>query len=67
MLGNFQVGLDSLRELRFFPGVLYEVSSADPLAYLGAGALLLVIGAVASALPAWRAANGDPLQALRSE
>jgi putative ABC transport system permease protein len=52
---------------RLLASVLYEVSSADPVAYVGAGALLLVIGAVASAFPAWRAANGDPLEALRSE
>ena len=52
---------------RLLASVLYEISSADPVAYLGAGALLLVIGAVASVLPAWRAANGDPLRALRSE
>jgi ABC-type antimicrobial peptide transport system permease subunit len=52
---------------RLLASVLYEISSADPVAYVGAGALLLVIGTVASALPAWRAANGDPLEALRSE
>jgi hypothetical protein len=52
---------------RLLAGVLYEISSADPVAYLGAGLLLLAIGAVASARPAWRAATGDPLQALRTE
>jgi len=52
---------------RLLASVLYEISSADPVAYVGAGTLLLVIGAVASTLPAWRAATADPLEALRSE
>jgi predicted permease len=52
---------------RLLTSVLYEISGTDPVAYMGAGALLLAIGAVASARPAWKAANGDPLQALRTE
>lgn len=52
---------------RLLTSVLYEISGTDPIAYLGAGALLLAIGAVASMRPAWKAANGDPLQALRTE
>ena len=52
---------------RLLASLLYEISSTDPVAYLGAGVLLLVIGAIASARPAWKAATGDPLQALRTE
>ncbi len=52
---------------RLLASLLYEISSTDPAAYLSAGALLLVMGAVASARPAWRAATGDPIQALRTE
>jgi predicted permease len=52
---------------RLLTSVLYEISSTDPFTYLGAGMLLLGIGAVASVLPAWRAATRDPLQALRTE
>ncbi|MGH9628873.1 MAG: ABC transporter permease, partial [Bryobacteraceae bacterium] len=52
---------------RLLTSLLYEISTADPATYLGAGALLLVIGAFASARPAWRAAVGDPLEALRAE
>jgi ABC-type antimicrobial peptide transport system permease subunit len=52
---------------RLLTNLLYGVSGSDPLTYLGAGALLLVIGAAASARPAWRAATRDPLQTLRAE
>jgi putative ABC transport system permease protein len=52
---------------RLLTSVLYEISSSDPVTYLSAGALLLVIGAIASARPAWRAATRDPIQALRTE
>jgi predicted permease len=47
--------------------LLYEISNTDPLAYMGAGALLLIIGAIASARPAWRAAIADPMKTLRAD
>jgi putative ABC transport system permease protein len=52
---------------RLLTKLLYGVSGSDLLTYLGAGALLLVIGAAASVRPAWRAATRDPLQTLRAE
>ena len=52
---------------RFLSSLLYEISSADPITYLAAAALVLATGAVASARPAWKAAAGDPLTALRTE
>lgn len=52
---------------KFLSSVLYGVSGADPLTYVAALVLLLIIGTAASARPAWRAANGDPLEALRTE
>jgi putative ABC transport system permease protein len=52
---------------RLLTSILYEIRSTDPIAYVGAGMLLLGIGAAASVLPAWRAATRDPLQALRTE
>jgi predicted permease len=39
----------------------------DPLIYLGAGAFLCVVGALAAYLPGRRAASIDPMQALRAE
>ena len=44
---------------RVLTNLLYGISSSDPLTYFCAGALLLVIGAAASARPAWRAATQD--------
>ncbi len=52
---------------RLLSSLLYEIGATDPLTYLSAAALLLAIGAAASAHPAWKAAVGDPLEALRTE
>ena len=52
---------------RFLASILYEISGTDPIAYLVAGGLLLAVGALASARPAWKAAAADPLTALRTE
>ena len=52
---------------RLLSSLLYELSSTDVATYVGAVALLLAIGAAASVRPAWKAATGDPLTALRTE
>ena len=52
---------------RLLESLLYEVSSSDPVTYAAAAVLLLAIGAAATLRPAWRAATGDPMEALRSE
>jgi len=64
------LGLSTVATLllsRLLTNLLYGVSSNDPLTYLSAGALLLLIGAAASAHPAWRAATRDPLKTLRAD
>jgi putative ABC transport system permease protein len=66
----FGLGLSVVATLwlsRLLANLLYGVSSSDPLTYLSAGALLLLIGAAASVRPAWRAATRDPLGTLRAE
>jgi putative ABC transport system permease protein len=52
---------------RLLTNLLYGIGSSDPLTYFSAGGLLLVMGAAASAYPAWRAATQDPLATLRAE
>ncbi|MGO9260240.1 MAG: ABC transporter permease [Bryobacteraceae bacterium] len=52
---------------RWLGSLLYEIGASDPATYLGVAILLLGIGVAASLGPAWRAASGDPMQALRAE
>ena len=52
---------------RLMASVLYEIQGTDPVTYVSAGVLLLGIGAAASVRPAWMAAVGDPVKALRAE
>ncbi|MEO1082749.1 MAG: ABC transporter permease [Acidobacteriota bacterium] len=47
--------------------ILYETSPLEPVVLVGVAATLVVVGALASGLPAWRAARVDPVQALRRE
>ncbi len=67
LLGALVSAVAALLLSRLLTNLLYGISSSDALTYLGAGALLLAIGAAASAYPAWRAATRDPLQTLRAE
>jgi hypothetical protein len=52
---------------RLLESFLFEVSSTDPLTYVAAAALLLLVAAAAAYVPALRAANVDPMVALRDE
>jgi putative ABC transport system permease protein len=48
-------------------GVLYGVTPADPVSWLGAAAMLMLVAAIANMIPAARAARVQPTQALRTE
>jgi len=52
---------------RALEGVLYGVSINDPIPYLFVVGLIMLAAALASYLPARRAARIDPTDALRAE
>ncbi len=56
----------SLAAGRFVASMLYEVEANDPATFIGVITLLSAIGALATWLPARRAARIDPVEALRS-
>jgi putative ABC transport system permease protein len=55
----------SLALTRLLRALLFEVSPADPLTYLGVVAVLAAVAAAASYVPARRAVDGDPMKGLR--
>jgi putative ABC transport system permease protein len=52
---------------RWVKPLLFEVSPRDPVVFAGVAAVLLAVAAVASFVPARRAARTDPMRALRTE
>jgi ABC-type antimicrobial peptide transport system permease subunit len=48
-------------------GILYEVGALDPVAFTVAPLVLIIAAIIATWLPARRATQVDPIQALRSE
>ena len=46
---------------------LFGVSASDPLTLIGVVLLMIVVGVLAALIPARRAANVDPREALRAE
>jgi macrolide transport system ATP-binding/permease protein len=68
VLAGLLIGLPtSVFVCRMMEHLLYQVSSQDPLTFLGAIAVLCACIAVAAIVPAVRAASVDPMQALRTE
>jgi putative ABC transport system permease protein len=52
---------------RLMAGILFEIDPLDPVTFAGAAAILAAVGLAACAIPAWRAARTDPVDAIRSE
>jgi predicted permease len=62
------IGLVGARALtRLLTRLLFQVGSADPATLAGAAALLVMVAALATYLPAWRATSLDPMAVLRQE
>jgi putative ABC transport system permease protein len=59
--------LGALLLTRLMSGLLFEIAPTDPYTFLGVVVLVAVVAGLASYLPARRAANVDPMLALRSE
>ena len=47
--------------------LLYGVAANDLSVFVLVAVILLAVGTLASAIPAWRASRADPLEALRAE
>jgi ABC-type antimicrobial peptide transport system permease subunit len=53
--------------MRLMTSLLFEVNAVDPLTYAAVSVGLALAAALASCVPAWRAATIDPAGALRAE
>ncbi|HSL68877.1 MAG TPA: ADOP family duplicated permease, partial [Longimicrobiales bacterium] len=60
-------GISALIAGRWIAPLLFEQSSRDPVVFGTATGALLLVAAIASVIPALRAAGVDPLHALRAE
>ena len=53
--------------MRVLESMLFGVTSHDPATFMTAPLLLVTVALAACAIPAWRAANIDPVTVLRSD
>ena len=64
-LGVLAGGAASFWAARFVGSLLYGIEPRDPSTFAAAAAVLALVGLLAGAIPAWRAARVDPSVALR--
>ncbi len=67
LIGVAAGAIGALALTRLIRGLLFDVSSFDPLTFLAMAALLVAVTALACVIPARRATRVDPLVALRYE
>jgi predicted permease len=67
VLGIVLGAIGTLALSRLLASFLFGVSAVDPIAFVGAGATLLVIGMAAAFVPARRAGSVDPAMVLREQ
>ena len=60
-------GAGGLAVTRAIKRLLFGVTAADPLTFAAVSVMLLLVTAIASCIPAWRATRVDPITALRCE
>jgi len=62
------VGIGAAAALtRLMSRMLFHVSATDPMTYAGIAMVFVVVGLLASYVPAWRAMRIDPVAALRRD
>jgi putative ABC transport system permease protein len=57
----------ALNATRVAESLLFGLTRTDPIASIGAAAVMSAMGMLAAFIPAWRASTMDPLVALRHE
>ena len=67
LLGAVAGVVGALFATRGMRSLLFGVSAGDPAIYMGVAAVLVLVAALASYLPARRAARTEPQMALRGE
>ena len=67
-VAGLAVGLAvALALTRLVETMLVGLTPRDPVTFIGAAAVLLIVAGIAAAAPAWRASRTDPLTALRAQ
>ena len=68
MIAGLVLGMvGSLWAAKFVGALLFQLKARDPMTFVGAATVLVVVGVLAAWLPARRAARVDPVAALRTD